>query len=52
MSHDVRAGLETMEALRTRIDRAMAFRVGGDPACIAAKATLRAIALAEQESDT
>ena len=44
MQADVRAGLADQAELDHRIERALTFRVGGDPIAVRAKARLREIA--------
>lgn len=43
MAYNRRVGFDYEPSLDARIERAMAFRVGGDLNCINAKATLREI---------
>lgn len=41
--HDVRIGLTRREALESRVERALRFRVGGDANAVAAKDRIREI---------
>jgi hypothetical protein len=43
MAYDVGVGLQNAATLRERVARAMEFRVGGVPSCVAAKGVLREI---------